>query len=54
MNNMNYLIWIILGAWIALSPFILGGATTVVTYNNVLIGVAIIFLAIWKKFVQGK
>lgn len=51
---MDYRIWVILGAWIALSPFVLGGAVTVVTYNNVLIGIVIIFLAIWKKFVQGK
>lgn len=51
---MDYRIWVILGAWIALSPFILGGAATVVIYNNALIGVAVMSLAIWEKFVQGK
>jgi len=51
---MNYRVWIILGVWISLSPFILGGATTVVTYSNVVVGVGIILLALWGKFVQGK
>lgn len=51
---MDYRIWVALGVWIALSPFILGGTATVVTYSNVLVGVGIVLLAFWEKFVRGK
>jgi hypothetical protein len=44
-----------LGLWLILSPFILGYSTTVVaTWNDVIVGVVVLMLALWATFALGK
>jgi hypothetical protein len=44
------LIWAILGLWLIISPFILGGPMTVLAYSNALVGTGMIIFLAWMIF----
>ncbi|MBZ1348984.1 MAG: hypothetical protein KY053_02030 [Candidatus Liptonbacteria bacterium] len=50
------IIWtlLILGVWLVISSFLLGGVNTVLGYTNILAGAVAIFAFFWGKFGKNK
>lgn len=43
-------IFAVLGAWLIVSPYILGGPLTVLAYSNALAGAGLILYSAWRIF----
>jgi len=47
-------IWLVLGIWLIISPFILGAGQTVLAYSNVLSGAILASLFVWQTAGRGQ
>jgi hypothetical protein len=47
-------IWLVLGIWLIISPFILGAGQTVLAYSNVLSGAILTSLFVWQTAGRGQ
>jgi hypothetical protein len=43
-------VFAVLGVWLIISPYILGGPLTVLAYSNALAGAGLILYSVWQIF----
>jgi hypothetical protein len=42
--------FVLLGVWLIISPYVLGGPLTVLAYSNALAGAGLILYSVWQIF----